>query len=330
MRDRTHWNAARYDGSERGHYESYFQRANHPSEPRAFWIRYTVFSPKGRPADALGELWAIYFDRTNDHVTAVRETKPIADCSFSKQGLETRIGAATLDSESLQGRAGCEGHRIGWDLRYSSPDEPLLLFDEPLYAKGFPKAKALVGSPHAVYTGSIDVDGSRVAIDGWVGSQNHNWGSKHTDAYAWGQVAGFDDAPHVFLECSTARIKLGPFWSPRFTLIVLRVGHETIALNTLGQALRGQGSYEFFKWEFDSKRSGVRVHGAIEAPRSAFVGLTYLNPPGGSKTCLNSKVAACEVTLERGEEAQTFTTQSRAAFEILTDDSTHGVPVLAA
>ena len=30
-----------------GHYESFFQRANHPTEPRAFWIRYTVFSPSG-------------------------------------------------------------------------------------------------------------------------------------------------------------------------------------------------------------------------------------------------------------------------------------------
>jgi hypothetical protein len=330
MRDRNYWNAARYDGTPRGHYESYFQRANHPTEPRAFWIRYTVFSPKGRPADALGELWAIYFDRRNDHIVAVRETRPIAECSFSNRGLQARIGAAVLSQESLQGSASCEGHRIGWDLRYSSPEDPLLLLDESLYEKGFPKAKALVGSPHAVYTGSIDVDGSRVAIDGWVGSQNHNWGSKHTDAYAWGQVAGFDDAPHVFLECSTARVKLGPLWTPRFTVVAMRVGEETLALNTLGQALRAQGSYELFKWQFDSKRNGIRVHGSIEAPRSAFVGLTYLNPPGGSKTCLNSKVARCEVTLERAGRIQTFTTRSRAAFEILTDDRTHGVPVLSA
>jgi hypothetical protein len=143
-------------------------------------------------------------------------------------------------------------------------------------------------------------------------------------------VAGFDDAPHVFLECSTARVKLGPFWTPRFTVLAMRVGDETLALNTLGQARRARGSYDFFKWQFDSKRNGIRVRGSIEAPRSAFVGLTYLNPPGGSKTCLNSKVARCEVTLERGGRTQTFTTRSRAAFEILTDDRTHGVPVLSA
>ena len=71
-----------------------------------------------------------------------------------------------------------------------------------------------------------------------------------------------------------------------------------------------------------------RIRGKIEAPRAAFVGLTYLNPPGGSKICLNSKVAGCEVTLERGGEARTFATKTRAAFEILTDGSTHGVPLL--
>ena len=47
---------------------------------------------------------------------------------------------------------------------------------------------------------TIDVDGVSHAVDGWVGSQNHNWGRKHTDRYAWGQVAGFDDAPGSFLE----------------------------------------------------------------------------------------------------------------------------------
>jgi hypothetical protein len=31
---------------------------------------------------------------------------------------------------------------------------------------------------------------------------SHNWGSQHTDRYAWAQVCGFDSAPDVFLECA--------------------------------------------------------------------------------------------------------------------------------
>ena len=57
MAERDRWNALRYDGSRKGHYESYFQRANHPTEPRAFWIRYTVFVPRQRHELAVGELY---------------------------------------------------------------------------------------------------------------------------------------------------------------------------------------------------------------------------------------------------------------------------------
>ena len=72
----------------------------------------------------------------------------------------------------------------------------------------------------------------------------------------------------------------------------------------------------------------MKIH--VHAPRTAFVGLTYANPPGGSKTCLNTKLAACELTLERpGRPPRSWTTASRAAFEILTDRSDHGVPVVA-
>ena len=42
-------------------------------------------------------------------------------------------------------------------------------------------------------------------VDGWTGSVNHNWGTRHTPAYAFGQVCGFDDAPDSSLEIVTAR-----------------------------------------------------------------------------------------------------------------------------
>src|SRR5262249_36397020 len=69
-------------GTPRGHYESFFLRANHPTRPLAFWIRYTIFSPRGAPERALGELWAIYFDgEARRHAVAKREV-PFASCRF--------------------------------------------------------------------------------------------------------------------------------------------------------------------------------------------------------------------------------------------------------
>jgi hypothetical protein len=328
--DRAAWNRCRYlPGDPGGHYESYFQRANHPDRPLAFWIRYTLFSPKGRPADAVAELWAIYFDGEADRITAAKEVLPLSQCAFSATGLDVRLGTAVLTDGSLQGSAASAGHALCWSLRYQGGDPPLLLLRPSMYEGGFPKAKALVGTPHAVYHGSLLVDGVAVEVDGWVGSQNHNWGSRHTDRYAWGQVAGFDGEPQIFLECSTARVRLGPLWTPWLTLVVLRADGQEFALNSLAEAVRAYGRFSYFNWRFDSHASGVRIYGQIEAPASAFAGLRYDNPPGGHKTCLNTKLAACRLTLERpGQPSRTFTTQRRAAFEILTDDQDHGVPVV--
>jgi len=332
------WNGARDPGGAAGHYESWFQRANHPRRPLAFWIRYTMFRPAGRPADAIGELWAVMFDGERQKIVAVKKEIAIAQCRFSAAGIDVAIGASTLGDRALAGEAEANGRRIAWSLSYDDCGPPLLLLPEPLYARPVPKAKALVGSPNAAFRGWIDVDGERTPVDGWRGSQNHNWGSRHTDSYAWGQVAGFDDAPDVFLECSTAQLRFGPLWTPRMSLVVLRIGDLEHRLNSIGQALRARGRFFFsarddrFEWRIGSASADVRVDVHVHAPKSAFVGLCYANPPGGTKTCLNSKLAACEVTVETAQHGvERFVTSSRAAFEILTDrveHPDHGVTVV--
>ena len=331
MIERDAWNRCRFVPRDPGgHYESYFQRANHPRRPLAFWIRYTIFCPKGRPGDAVGELWAIYFDGESNRITAAKEVFPIESCQFSRSGLALRIGAASLNDGHLEGRANSSAGTLQWNLRYAGTEPPLLLLPRTFYERGFPKAKALVGTPNADFNGELIVNGEAVHVERWIGSQNHNWGSKHTDAYAWGQVAGFDNAPDTFLECSTARLRLGPFWTPPLTVAVLRCGHREIQLNSLVQAFRAQGDFDFSSWRFKSSNSEVRVSAHIHAPKSAFVGLTYANPPGGTKTCLNTKLASCELIVEQaGQPQRTLISQCRAAFEVLTERQDHGIPIVA-
>jgi len=324
---RDSWNRCRYrPGDPGGHYESYFQRANHPQRPLAFWIRYTVFSPKGRAGDAVGELWAVYFDGERERIAVAKEVFPLRSCAFSQQGLDVRIGNAVLDDAHLAGRAHARGDSLEWDLRYGGTQPPLLLLPPSFYERRLPKAKALVGTPDAVFDGVVRVNGETIRVERWRGSQNHNWGTKHTDSYAWGQVAGFDHAPDVFLECATARLRFGPFWTPALTVLVLRTAEREFRLNGLLQALRARGSFDFSSWRIESRTAEVSVSVHIRAPRSAFVALAYANPPGGTKTCLNTKLAACELVLEqRGRPQRTLATAHRAAFEILTDRQDHGI-----
>lgn len=330
MPDRSRWNATRFDPASRGgFYESWFQRANHPSEPRAFWIRYTLFVPKGHVERAVGELWAIAFDRMAGRIQAAKVVLPLAECSLSRVDLDVRIGEASLDPAGLRGEAAWGGTRIAWDLAYTSPSKPLLLFAERLYDGGFPKAKALVGSPAASFTGTLRVGAETWAIDGWPGSQNHNWGSRHNDEYAWGQVSGFDDAPDAFLECGVGRIRLGPVWSPWLAPLVLRLEGEEHRLNSLWRCLRNRSAIDFFRLEVDARERDVRVTAAFEASASDFVALPYADPPGGLRTCLNSKLARCELTLERpGRPPRTLHSAHRAALELISTRRDHGVPVL--
>ena len=83
FRDRWLLNRTVYEPGQRsGHYESFYQRANHPDRPLAFWLRYTIFAPAGDPGAAIGELWAVAFDgETGEHAVAKQEL-PIADCEF--------------------------------------------------------------------------------------------------------------------------------------------------------------------------------------------------------------------------------------------------------
>jgi hypothetical protein len=83
-----------------------------------------------------------------------------------------------------------------------------------------------------------------------------------------------------------------------------------------------------FDWHFESHDDGVHVRGRIHAEQGDFVGLRYANPPGGIKQCLNSKIASAEVTLQHADgSSETLISQGRAAFELLGDDTGHGVPM---
>lgn len=315
-------------GSPDGHYESYFIRANHATRGLAFWIRYTIFSPAGRPHDAQGELWAIAFDAERARHVAVKQTWPLTACRFDGSALAIEIPGARLGEGHAQGTCESNGHRIGWDLRFTLGQSPLLLLPTALYDGGFPKAKSLVSRPLARFDGALQIDDASMAVQSWVGSQNHNWGRQHTDRYAWGQVAGFDGHDESFLEVASAKLKFGPLWTPWITPIVLRHRGREHRLNALGRSLRARVAVQGFDWRFESRGDGVRVQGRIHAEPSDFVGLRYANPPGGIKQCLNSKIANAEVTLLHADGArETLTSRRRAAFELLGDDTDHGVPM---
>jgi len=87
--------------SSKGFYESYFIRANHPSEKRAFWIRHTVFAPKDQPDKNMGELWAIYFD--GDNIYPAKAEFSIEDCKFPNKHFYVQLEDNFINSAQAEG-----------------------------------------------------------------------------------------------------------------------------------------------------------------------------------------------------------------------------------
>jgi len=324
-------NLTRFHNQTQGHYESFFLRANHPTRPLAFWIRYTLFSPKDHPKNNIGEIWAAFFNGESNQHTVVKQEYALTRCLFDTKDFNIQVGNATLSARFFQGTIENKGSRLAWEMTFDGDSPPLLLLPLNLYKGKFPAAKSLVSLPLATFNGVLSINDEKIDITEWIGSQNHNWGLRHTDLYAWGQVAGFDSHPDSFLETATAKLKLGPFWTPPITLLILHHNQKEYALNELMQGIKAYGRFGYFTWEFKSKTKDIEIEGEISAPSQAFIGLNYYNPPGGNKYCLNSKIAQCKLHLKDKTtgEVETLQTKHRAAFEILTDDQNHGIPISA-
>ncbi|MCQ4118936.1 hypothetical protein [Rhodococcus tibetensis] len=290
-----------------------------------------MFVPKGRPESAIGELWFVFFDGESGEHTVMKEELPIAQCAFATTSFDVRIGDAVLSPGRLIGGGSSEGIRCEWDLSYSSSHDPVFLQSRRAYSLPFPKAKSLIAHPLAVFSGVLNVGDRVVQVQDWVGSQNHNWGSAHTDRYAFAQVAGFDEEPDSFLEIATAQVRVGPLRTPWATMMVLRARGREYDMSSLIRAVRNEGKYSFFEWDFVTENDQARITGRITAPRDAFVGLVYYNPSGGIKHCINTKIGSCELEVNDKTDGHSFrlSTSHRALFEILTDERRHGVGIRA-
>lgn len=315
------WNASRLPiRGDKGHYESWFLRANHPTEPKALWLRHTFFRPAGHPEAACGELWAAWFD---EKVTGVRQELPLGRCYAGTTRLDLSFGDCRWTDGSARGEAKSDRHLLAWDLSYEQQGAPSPIYPRWAYKGSFPKAKQVTVVPHALVSGRFVVDGEVFEISKWPGCQSHNWGERHTDEYAWIQVSGFDQAPDAYLEGGTGRLKIGGRWTPQLSAAVLNFEGQRYELNTPLKMWRAEGSAVGLAMDVRMSSSEIDLRWRVEAPPERFIAFKYRNPPGGALACLNSKVARAELTLTpKGKPSRTLTT-GRAALELLVpeDDS---------
>ncbi len=308
------------------YYESRFVRANRPDGPQALWLRETLLLTSGGRASA--DVWVMVSDPDGAGNCARKQPYPIEEAEFSTDPWSVLIGDAFLDDNCARGWV--PGPRLAsWDLRITAGGEPVKLLTERQYSGRFPSAKTQVRSPLARFDGRVVVEDTRLELDGWTGSVNHNWGRRHTPAYAFGQVCGFDAAPASSLEIVTARAGVGPLMLPPATLLVFRHHDREFAVRSVLGARRTAGEYKPFRWTFSARFDDVALRGEISAAPSDVIGLNYTDTNGKTKYCYNSALATCRIQLSGSAFDSELTATRRAMLEILTDSRLDDVPLLA-
>ncbi|MCG7597092.1 hypothetical protein [Mycobacterium sp. PSTR-4-N] len=303
-------------------YESRWLRATSGDGARAIWLRETLLRASTGAASA--DVWVMVFDPAGHR--AHRESFPIDSAVFADDPWTARIGPNSLTDTAAVG--GVPG-RARWDLTVRPGGEPAVrVLSDRAYQARFPPAKTLVRHPRAQVDGRLEIDGLTVEVDGWVGSVNHNWGSRHTAAYAYGQVCAFDDSPGTTLEIVTARAAVGPVLLPAVTLFVLRHAGMEFAVRTVVGSLQTHGRYEPFTWSFGARVGEQTIEGEIAAATHDVIGLTYTDTGGAEKYCYNSALATCRLQVAGISVPRTELTSSAAMFEILGADRVAGVPLL--
>ncbi|WP_205844215.1 hypothetical protein [Mycolicibacterium sp. GF69] len=311
------------------YYESRYIRANHPDLPQALWLRETLLLPTaGAP---VADVWVMVFDPDGAGNRALKEPYQIDLADYSYDDWAARIAATSLDDRAAEGVVTGRDRSARWDLRITPGDEePVKLLTERAYAARFPTAKTTVRHPLARFDGLLEVDDVRLVVDGWTGSVNHNWGTRHTPAYAFGQVCGFDNAPETTLEIVTARAAFGPVLLPGATLFVFRHAGQEFAVRSLGGILQTHGRYRPFSWTFGGRVGDQMIEGEIVTEPADVIGLTYTDTDGGTKYCYNSAIASCRIQVagKAFERAELIATR-RAMFEIFTGTRHEAVSLLA-
>lgn len=329
VNDGVGWNAVRCrEGDARGHVESYFLKLNDAEGRRALWVKATILVHAGG-IPRVAEAWAIAFDRDGTHV-ATKEVVPLADARFGSGGLDVAVAGLRIEEGRLHGHVTSGGRRIAMDLRFTTDAAPLVPYpSRRMYEGPLPSTKVVSPHPDSRFDGTFTVDGETVEVRGWHGMQGHNWGTRHTELYAWSHCNQWDGHEDLVLEGMTGRVKLGPVLAPPLTVLSVRHRGVRYDFNAPLMIARNRGTIELRRWTFSAKSALATVTGELWADTRDFVGLAYENPDGAITNCLNSKLARGRVRLSvRGRPDIEALTRA-AALEIGTKDPDHGVTMLA-
>ena len=308
----------------KGHYESFYLKACHPSQPLGIWIRYTVH--KHSQQQPQGSLWFTLFDGNAEAPLASKVTTP--DVS-APEGTYIQIGDSTFEDGRVAGTAKTDQLDAAWDLTFHSDQDALFhLPRDWMYRGPVPKTKLLSPYPDARFDGVVRAGEREVKLDGWRGMIGHNWGTQHAERWIWLHGVGFEDADDVWLDAALGRIKLGLVTTPWIANGTLYADGERHRLGGPEKARSTRVTESPTRCDFLLPGSDVTVSGRVESDRKNFVGWVYADPDGPEHNTVNCSIANMRLTLsQKGRPDRELQVRGGAAYELGMREKDHGMPL---
>ncbi|NOY26182.1 MAG: hypothetical protein GXP62_09955 [Oligoflexia bacterium] len=319
------------------HVESWFFRANHPSLPRAIWLKATILGSRSGGAQA--SAWCSCFDGNGEpgrRAWGQRATVPFDQAHFDGDDPQIQVADCSFDLGATSGNAQGQLGELSWDLHWErSPGllgEPLCLFpSDRLIDSRLPRNKLVTPAPVLMVSGHVVSRGQTWEIDQWVGMQGHNWGPAHSPEYAWGQCNFLNSAGEVFctVEAAAGRVVMGGFTTPLLAMMTIRRGKSRYSFDRILDLWRQKTDIDFPCWSLRMRGPGGDAQLSMRAHPDRMVCLPYENPSGQISYCLNSKLASVSLRVNPvDEDGFVCESQHGGALEFLQPQPAPGIEVM--
>jgi hypothetical protein len=312
----------------RGHYESFYLRLSDPDSPLGVWIRHTVHKPPG--AAPHGSIWFVLFGADGPQAAKVT----VGESSLSvPDGGYIRVGDASVAPGHAAGSVAALDVSASWDLSFTEGAPAFRHLQRGwMYRAPVPRTKTLSPYPASSFSGTVDVNGRVIDVDGWRGMVGHNWGAEHAERWIWTNGTGFSGSgvSDAYFDAALGRIKIGRFVTPWIGNGVLSVdgtvyrlgGPAAVRSTVVRETPHGA--------QFVLPGSRAKVSGRVGAPVERFVGWEYADPEPDAPlhNTVNCSIASMTLQVERdGEPPLELHTDHEATYELGMRETDHGMPL---
>lgn len=298
--------------------ESFFIKANHLTDDRAFWLKFTFLKRKNeKPTFCINAILL----NGNDVWTGSQTFKNIEEVYFPYcKGVtwslgQVHFGLCGISKGSIETNM---GHCV-WDLGWNDfgIDQSVKLLPEFLYSHISSVTKIITPRPQIGVCGTIMLNGAPFlsANDEWVGMQGHSWGKKYFKNHTWMQTSLINSANSLDLIVEGFTTVTGPF---NFTSFNIRTPKKEYKFSDILSFYRFNTVRDGNIWRVSCENKTSSMDLYMEMPKNHAI-LECENPNGTFGKCHSSNISYMNLVIDDQKYGRDEFNSSSAALEFLED-----------